>query len=345
MVDPNYEKLAAISQSAIKDWKKLHPLEWKRIWIDKLKERKVTDPLRFGSLVDTMLFNSDAVDDLFITMEANKPSESVCFIIDKIANSHDIQGLTIEDFKDHIIEYAKVVPMPENKVGWGQGKGWDDSRVFNTVVKTGEDYFRFLKTTQGKVVVTSGEYIDALNLKDIALSNSISAKYFDPKYNKVQFEIVTDDEFPYRRKGLLDIVHTDDEAKTIQIVDFKTAESAFYFVSNIWQFGYLDQVAFYDYLLKWWLAHDKEAKKYEGYTHLPPINLVMDRQYKLPYIYEYNWDDITCAQFGYNKNGRYIKGIEDIIKDIAWHIVNDQWDYPREMYEKGKISLNLIQYD
>lgn len=340
MQNENYRNDLGISQSAIKDFKKMPPIEWKKIWIDKTKEHKDTESTIFGSLVDNLLFSPEEVDEQFITCEVKKPSDSISYIVEK---AFDMYQTTKEERKQEvfwelqdlglsIVEFAKNVPMLDGKKGYGQG--WKEATLVEKVVKEGEEYFSFLKTTNGKRVISSGDYMDALLVAEAVKSNPISAPYVDRNCNEFQVEI-----FHEGLKGALDIVHRDEKENTIRVVDFKTAESAYYFSGNVWRFGYLEQQVIYDRLFR---------GAYEAilYDILPPINLVIDRTYKIPYIYEYSWRDIKNSWKGYVSNsGKAVKGLKDYIEDIKWHIDKDLWDYPREHYENGSITLNLTNND
>src|ERR1035437_7879864 len=168
MQNKKYAESNFTSQSSVKSFRSLHPIVWKKIWIDKTKEQKETDSLIFGSLVDTLLFSPERVDELFISCEIKKPSDSVAYIIEKIFgyvsetfNSDVLVDSHLsEDCESFIVEYAKFVPMPEGKIGYGQG--WTEQRLVDTIIKAGSDYFEFLKTTNGKYVVSAGDYMDAL---------------------------------------------------------------------------------------------------------------------------------------------------------------------------------------
>lgn len=340
MQEEKYAQTLALSSTAIKQFKTMHPFEWKKLWITKEKEQKNTLALNKGSLTDDLLFNPSVIEDRYLVMEVKKPSDSVSFIIESVFNAEE----ELSNLKEKIVNSAKIVPMPEGKQGWGQGKGWGDDRIFDTVLKDGQEYYDFLKTTNGKCVVPSLEYMAALGMAEATKKCPEVADYLNPKLNKFQFQIITDHDFPDKLKGCLDILHKNDKKKELRIIDFKTADNAYYFISNVIKFGYLEQVTFYDHLLRHWLLLDGN-EKYWKYTILPPMNIVIDSKYNTPYFYEYNWKDITAAWNGYFKYGKMQNGIKDTIKEIQWHILNDAWDYPMEHYLYGKISLNLITHN
>ena len=73
-----------------------------------------------------------------------------------------------------------------------------------------------------------------------------------------------------------------------------------------------------------------------NYRLLAPINIVIDKDEKTPYIYEYEWTDIIISKEGNSKflsqlysttdhNGKIKKGWQDILEEICWHIQNCLW--------------------
>lgn len=341
MPEQEYINELAISSSSVKDFKKMPPIEWKKVWITKEHEGKKSGALSQGSLTDDLLFNPKCVENKYLIMELKKPSDSVSYIIERIVGIENVGN--IADYANQIAHYAKSVPMLDGKIGWGQGKGWNDQRIFDTVLNEGTAYFDFLKAAKGKCIVTGTEYMNSLMMAEAMKKSELVKPYLDPKLNKFQFQIVTDDDFPEKLKGCLDILHWDKKKKQIRVVDFKTADSAYYFIMNVIKFGYLEQMSFYNILLREWLINNVE--NYLDYAILPPLNIVMDNKYAVPYFYEYNWKDINAAYTGYFKYGKMQKGIKDWIKEIQWHLLNDKWDYPMEHYLYGNIKLNLIHHN
>jgi hypothetical protein len=335
MQDESYYNIKAISQSSIKDFRKLPPIEWKKIYITGEKAHKNSAALSKGSITDDLLFNPSTVDDKYIIWEVKKPSDSVSFIIENIFD----ENKTLEDLKEAVIETAKIVPMADDKIGWGQGKGWNDQRILDTVNKEGKDYYDFLKSVNGKHIIPTASYMAALRMAEEIKKNEIASYYLNEKLNKFQVALITDEDFPFKLKGLLDILHINDEKKEMRIVDFKTCDNAYYFIGNVYRFGYLDQVAFYNHLLMMWIEKNMQ---YAAYTILPPMNIAIDSRYNIPYFYEYGWKDIEKSWHGYIKNGEKRDGLRDTITEIQWHIIEDKWDYPMEHYLNGKITLNLL---
>lgn len=347
MPEQKYKDELAISQSMIKSFKSMPPIEFKKLWITGEKQHKTSDALDRGSLTDDLLFNPSCVEDKYIICEGKKPSDAISFIVEKtflFAKNlwkEDVDKIDISSCRNSIIENAKLAPMLKGEIGYGQK--WKEDTIIDKVSEEGSDYFEFLKSTKGKTVISNTDYMACLMMAETCKNSEIVGKYFLPENNQFQVEIVTEGEFPYNSKGCIDILHVNHERREIQEADFKTAESAFYFTSHILKFGYLEQTSFYDNLIHNKYIWNPESEYYL-YKLLPPINIVIDKFYNIPYIYEYNFKDMDAAWNGYTKYGRYQKGLEDYIKEIRWHVINDKWNYPIEHYMNNKISLDLIHH-
>ena len=339
MQEEKYYNTLAISSTSVKQFKTMPPIEWKKLWITKEKEQKTSISLSKGSLTDDLLFNPSAVDERYLVMEVKKPSDSISYIIENIFVPDE--NIFLGDLKDRALECAKRAPMPDNKTGYGQS--WNEDTLFDKIISAGNTYYEFLKTTNGKCVLGATEYMAALGMAEAMKKSKEVEEFLNPKLNKFQFQIITDDDFPDKLKGCFDILNINDKKKQIRVVDFKTCDNAFYFISNIFKFGYLEQMSFYNRLLFIWIQEN--SKKYGKYEILPPMNIVIDSRYNTPYFYEYNWKDINAAWNGYFKYGKMQNGIKDTIKEIQWHIINDKWEYPMEHYIYGKINLNLLSHN
>jgi len=137
----------------------------------------------------------------------------------------------------------------------------------------------------------------------------------------------------------LDIIRLDHKNEKVVVPDLKTTHTSEFFAKIARDFGYIIQVSFYMFILKEWLKTYQDGK-YAHYQFELPVNIVVDRKYKVPFIYEYTWDDLDIAQNGSEEKN--IEGWQSILERIAWHIANSVWDKPKELYETGKIKLKIF---
>lgn len=373
----DYSNTFGISQSALKDFRFKSPKAWKNIWIDKqLDINKKEDNFIFGSLVDTLLFSPKELENRFYIADVNKiPKGPVEKIIKTVFN-----GVSLKQAQDIIINDDPLLPEPITKKDYGfadfkdeillacnaedwQSRWKPDTRV-NKIIEEGSDYFNLLVEANQKKIITSEMNLEAISVVNALKNSQLVNHYFKQgkTYNNIyQLELFynhIDDETLQEvpLKAALDIVHINYEKNTIQIVDFKTSYSAYDFLKSIKQYGYCDQLSFYTFVLNEMLK-DKEFREYynipEDLKMLEPINIVIDKDEMIPYVYQYNWDDIIIAKDGNEKflfnlyqtqthATKIKKGWKTLLKEVAWHINNNKWDYPREHYETGRIHVNLL---
>lgn len=376
MQTKQYSSSWGVSQSAIKDFRFKSPKRWKEVWIDKqLDLDKNEDAFTFGSLVDTILFTPDLIEERFYIADVSKlPSDSIEKIIKYVYDTTEVklQAVQVDDdmlpeptiihvwrldqAKDKILEAC-------NKFEWNST--WKDDTRINKVIEKGNDYYKLLADARGRKIITSEMNLEAITVAKKLRTDERVSKYFvdgDNHRNIFQLEIFqeynSDNHFKVPLKCAIDILHIDEDTRTIQVCDFKTSHSAHNFIQSIKQFGYCDQLSFYTNMLKMALATDEFREQlglnldYDYYVQVP-INIVIDETEKIPYIYEYDWKDIEIAKDGNSSylfnvfqtqdhNARIKKGWKQILEEICWHLQNNKWEYPVELYETGKIKVNLI---
>lgn len=378
MQNSDYRDVWGISQSAIKDFQFKSPKRWKEVWIDKkLDTDKNEDNFTMGSLIDTILFSPDLLDKRFYIGEEKLPSKAVAAIIrdyyhcvlkqrdELMAVSQDLPevvepySLTMED-NGILLQCANRYCFKDgddDKCGW-QSSWKDDTRV-KSLTEKGLDYFESLKAAGGRKVISHAMNVEALDLRDILYKDPTVRDYFVPSEDNdllFQLELYTTWQLPdgssIPLKGALDIVRFNHRDKTARIIDFKSSYSAFNFVSSIKQFGYCDQLSFYDYLLREWMLEACDGK-FCDYKIVAPLNIVIDINDRVPYIYEYDWRDISLAADGnkaflyhlhgtHDHNSRIKRGWKKLLDEIGWHWQKNLWDKPKELYENKVIKVNLL---
>lgn len=326
-----------------------------------------------------LLFTPSELNDRFYIGEEKLPSKAIEWIVKEKFNHIKRFNLELKELGDLLpespiyLEEELDVSHPillqiansyrfkdtegNDKQGWNTG--WKEQTRIDSIIKQGADYFISLKASAGRKVISPEMNMDAITLKEILCTNIETKDYFiENEENTLLFQLeiftkyVLDNGSEISLKGALDIVRFDHKNRTAQIADFKSSYSAFSFIDSIKKFGYCDQLSFYDYLLREWLIEYCEGK-YCDYTIIPPINIVIDIGDKIPYIYEYSWRDIALAADGNKEllyslfqtsdhNMKIKKGWKRVLDEIGWHYTNNLWEKPKEMYEKKRISVNLL---
>jgi hypothetical protein len=361
MQTKEYKNKFAISQSAIKDWAVMAPSKWYKVWVTKeLPRPEAGAAASFGTLLDCLTLTPKLFDKNFLVADIQLPSDSIQKIVTDVlkhikelnANAERINKLKKPeqpevpmkelklDYPDFITAFAKkheyYVSQPQ--------------RAINEVMNKGVAFFDFLVKTEGKLVVSQEDKKTADELKEILYTNKRTRGFFVPKKGcRVVFQtrIFADLELSgfqnldfMPMKGAIDIIHFNDTKKTVREVDLKWTNDAFLFKEAIKRFDYASQHSVYDFLLREWLK-TYEGGKYADYDVHPPLNVVIDSDNKIPYIYSYNMNDLHIKRYGHEAM-TWFNGWEQTINEIAWHMDTQQWEVPKEHYLNGFMNVKVF---
>jgi len=369
MSEAAYRAKFAISQSSIKDWKELPPAQWYDKWILRKGKSKKSAALDLGSLLDTLCFSETEFKRRFIITDVKKPSDNIAKIVTSVydhivqlnENIKTLNEAPAEEGKQKINVPSKKVSLIDNKdiiakfseeEKYYEGK---PDQAYNKIMKDGgAEYFEFMKKVGKRIVITPAQEKLAKELKDILYTDKVSAGFFTPKKGcDVIFQVQIFADFPIQGldgiesipvKGMLDILHFNHKRKEVREVDLKfTSNGAYKFTSYngpMRLFDYPSQHSFYDFLIPEWLK-TYEGGKYKDYSVMNPLNVVIDDDIKLPYLYEYSKSDLYIKRYGIENTA--ICGWEDVLNEIAWHLNKNDWSRPKEHIRHGKILINIFK--
>jgi len=356
----DYNKKFAISQTAIKDWEDMSPKKWQETWILKSRPRPSAGVAAgFGSLLDCLVFTPKHFEKRFIIADIPLPSENVRKVVGGVYNR--VKELNANAAKMNELNPGKQIPMKELKLDHEDliksiAKDNDyfatqPIRAYNEVIKNGSDYFEFLKKIEGKQAVTQTDVDLAKKLCEILYTDKLVKGFFKP--NKgceviFQQQIYADLEISgfdnvdfLPLKGALDDIYFNHKKKEVREIDLKWTNDAFLFKDAVKRFGYIKQHSVYDYLLREWLKTFRDGE-YKDYTVGNPLNVVIDSDEQVPYIYQYTANDLYIERYGH-ENMHWFKGWEQTLLEIAWHMDTQQWDRPREHYKNGFINVQQFK--
>lgn len=379
-VTSEYSEKFGISNSSLKDWGKLSPLQWKKKWIDGEKDKSDESHFVFGSLLDILLFTPETFNKKYYIYNGLFPSDAIVYIVkdifNKIKTTNEeilknnkecpIEEPTLEvslDVNDDLIlESIKNYPNYDSESGemkFGWQNNWKDETRVTKVKEQGKAFFTLLSESKGKEIISSSLLSLCEELKTILITNDITRDYFIPSegielYH--QFEIydifIPKNGFAVPRKGCLDILIVNHNEKTIRVVDFKTDQNAFNFIYTAKKFDYCGQLTYYSDLIRNLIADPLHA--WYEYKILPPRNIVIDKFEKMPYVYEYSSYDMDIAVNGNryflpkipgtnDPIGRIVKGWEEKLSEISVHFSENNWQQPIDVIKNKYQTLYLYE--
>lgn len=217
-----------------------------------------------------------------------------------------------------------------------------------------EDIAKYYSSTrnldENLTIISKDEYDIVVKCRELILANPFISSYFGKSTGVVELYHQVPVYFRYKDedcKALLDGVRVDHINRTIEPFDLKTSKSVYGFPSAMLEYGYYRQCAFYELALH---SENSPVKQYidAGYEIKDFVFIVVENKISSSHpaiIYRTNKYDRKCGFEGGYVNGRYYKGIDQLIDDYKFHRDTDYWDLSRELFEQqGVLNLNLFDY-
>jgi hypothetical protein len=342
----------ALSQTAIKAWKDTPPNIWYKMYVTKELPRPQSNATKLGSYVHALILSPNEVDEKFVVYDKDQPSDSIIKVFKRylqLIEDHNNQELKEgEELKSLPYDLTNTDLLKQVCVEVSYYKTQLDRAIKELSKETA--YFEFLISTRCRTIITSAEVEDAKALKEILLSDNMSKGFFVPKKNcEVLFEVKIEHELELPMdfeldfiptKGYIDILHFNHKREEVREVDLKITDDAFNFHTVMRIFDYPSQHSFYDMLIREFLKVYQDGK-YAHYTVMNPLNVVIDNDIRIPYIYEYNQNDLYIKRYGIENTN--VKGWQDTVHEIAWHLEKGDWSRPKYHIENKKLLVNIFK--
>jgi hypothetical protein len=337
MTEPEYRLVDAISYSQLAGVDKT-PASLIR------KEQPESDGITFGSAVDCLLFDGEKVFKEKFCILDDKPTGKIPYVIDDVyilaknkANDFTPISKDLESYKQEILATCKAMDF---------GQTWKQETLFNKVLtKEGKDYFRSLVESTNKLVLDIVTYERVVNTCNILRNHEFTSSIFvDTKDTETyyQFPIIWYDR-DKKCKSLLDILKIDHKNKKISPKDLKTSyDHVLSFSKNYIKFRYPIQESFYTDAVHYWKNNiavhlkDYEVEPFE-------FIIIQNTDFAKPLIYTSTQESYNVGKYGGSYKGNAVKGYLQLIGEKEWHLQNEKYDYPKEIYDSnGKIKLNIF---
>jgi len=334
MLTQDYKNLPGISNSMIKDFKRLPIGKYKQKWIDNNgynNDDENQSKFTLGSVVDTLLTKPGEFYNEFIISTEKVPTGKVSDVINDVYKLwlKDVdQNKELKDYQTQILRLSKEHDY---------GQSWKEPTLLENVYKL-SSYFDYLKISKDKTVITMDDNLAAITMANEIKSDKYTSKFFDGN-SKFQ-EIITGTLNGVATKAAIDCLHFNEIMNEITINDFKTTSTHGEYLRNYLKYGYIEQLSFYKALVR---------QKYPEYGSVKCCNTVIDIATQTPIIYEFPEIRINQARTGYTHtsiiNGdeviKHYKGWEEILDLIKYHSEKNLWNYSKEYTDNhGKIILD-----
>ena len=293
-----------------------------------------------GSLVDCLLFEPEKFDERFFQSSLDKlPTGKMLDFCNALVNislaAIDEEGSVTRSFEDMATE-ARTIAQFE----------WKLPAILDKFIgQNPELYYKENKEVKSKglTVITLDDYNNANRVIEELKTNEFTAPIINLVnsdryivYKQLQIEDYQTDGL--NLKSMIDLIHIDRKAKTIQIYDLKCTFSVEGF---LWDY-YLKRLSYIQaYLYKKACEELKKRLNLNDFVVLEPAFIVCDSiGYYQPLVYTLDSDDISDAYLGFEYKGRQYKGVKEIISELIWAKEQNQWRISKKNYEKrGFINI------
>lgn len=234
------------------------------------------------------------------------------------------------------------------KSGYKMPLKWVVNRFWTTPEAV--EYYQAMNLSKGKIVLSKDEYESVEKAKELVLASPFAYDYFTASRTWVELTHQVPIYFTYRGfecKALLDGIKIDHKNKIIHPFDLKTTgKSVLDFEDSFLHYGYYRQCAMYELAL---YSEDSPVKDLlkDGYTMDDFVFIVVETKLSSTnpaLIYRTTKSTRQAGVNGGKYNGKYYKGIDQLLDELSWHINTNNWTYTKSVYEnKGVIDLDLFE--
>lgn len=353
----NYRDVRAFSQSSLKllDFSvtKFHREEY--LWVIGQKLDRPddggSDAMILGSLVDVILTRPDDVKKEYEVVDCTLAPQLKKFI-DHYFDMEKVQteGYTKEIDKEVVDNLARcaydLAEVKQSKLETVIGKFQTEGLV----------YYNALRNSVGKTTISTEvmEHANSLvkGMEEDEFTGPIVRREKDSGISGggMQTIDVYDqlaiywEERGLKFKALLDKVVVNHMSRTVQPYDIKTTGSS-NFQDAYGMYRYDLQGAFYTDALRHWM----KQQGIEDYIILPFKFIVAFTNEKGigPQLWQMGARDYAVGRWGMTRpKEKNAKGYSTLVDELLWHIKEDKWRYPKEVYmNKGVRELNYYLDD
>lgn len=310
----------ALSYSRLSDFDRNGPIAL-------IKRSKVEGiGVKIGSITDDLLIPAKdfVFKDNYIVCDFEKPTATLGKLVDII-----LENYTEVPSKEKVLEICKTNDF------WKRSK--DETIIANFDTKDFWDYLDIYIQGTTKAIISSSEYNKGLDL-----SNDIKTSEFTRHLFEDDLETINQYKFKFKYvgiilRGIIDMVKIDHKNKTIRFIDLKTGkDDALAFLNSFIKYRYYLQEAVYTKAFKT-ICKELNLK---DYNLLPFQFLYIGRSERIPLLYTVSNKWHKAALNGFNIGKYKYKGLDELLEDVKWHYLNNEFEVPKRIYEQnGNIIL------
>ena len=351
MSDKEYRELKdRLSYSAFKQYVNSRSKFYKEMILGEYVKRVSTEATIKGDMVHVLLADQQGEwDSKFVMASGKIPTGQMQTLVLELYNrslrSMDAEGRQVDQFSVILQDAINVVKYEADGITEKAFKKKTNEWILEAFQKEGESYYQELLKSTGKDVITMIQVETAEKLVTQLREHPYTRDIVNLQSTE-EVEVFTElvilyqiDNIKYR--SMVDKLVVDHKNKTVTPWDYKTTWSP----ESGWEYSYLSnyyyiQVGLYDLALKEWI----KEHGLQDYKVLPMRYICIDTTGQAsPVIYVMQDKDVLLAQRGFTVRGRKYMGINEIQKNIAWHLSSGDWT-TTEIINKnnGQMMMDIV---
>lgn len=303
-----------------------------------IKTKKDDTPsLRGGSILDTLLTDTEEFDNKFYVSDTETPSELVLKVLNELWNTVDDKKLDLE----HIPTKVKIDIMNKHSFY----SYWKDPTRLAKLATDGYEYYRLMTQVLGKTIISSNEKKAAIASADALKQNRKTRRYFVRNPFNKDIELLYQLKFKCKLRGfdvrcMFDFIEVDHANKIITPGDLKTTgEPEEHFEHSFLKWSYFIQATLYMAILKEILSQDDYFK---DFTIMPFRFVVVNKDNLSPIEWIVTEETIAALT-----KAKY-PTVWELLEKIQWHVSNNIYNYSKDTVESDftkPLSLKFLNKD
>ena len=274
---------------------------------------KISTPsLTFGSLVDTLLTESEEIfKSIYAVVDIPPISDQVKSVLE------EIYRVSKEEDFDNVSD--DIIHSCCKMCNYYVDDKWANKRKKEIVL--GKDYYKIISVYKDKKIISVELYKKALQCKEALINNSNTRDYFIPDMFD-EYENYYQLKFKGSYNGVLlrcmvDCLHINHTDKTITPIDLKTTSKPEYeFPNSFITYRYGIQAQLYWSLIRSTLDKDEELKDYKLLDYR---FVVINKETLNPLVWEFNQ---TKRKDGYELGDKTYRSWRDIAVELNDYLKN-----------------------
>jgi len=316
----NYSTLKALAE---------HPFKAKQI-IDGKKIKADETSLSYGSVFDCLLTTPEEFDNEFLVSDLTLTDTESELFNHLYKNNLDFESQNLYDISLQLNLWSNI-SKKETRL-----------KKIDTILKQLKNYKSIKYNANTRSIITTEMYNKALEAKYIIQNHEFTSRFFDEKRYTIIYQVpIYFTHLGHKCKVLVDMLVIDNLDRVVYQIDIKTLSSyTLYFPSNFREYKYYLQACLYHEGIKFYLVENGLSNYRIEILYLcssstdinHPLVFRLSEKDRIKYM-----NDFT------SRLGVPMKGLNTLIEELSWHITNNIWDYPFEVYkQRGILTLEPL---